>query len=66
MRPFIFENNTMPWKPLCPKTKRQADKLAKSKVHMRPACWTARRREIADQYKLGFWARLKFWHRASK
>ena len=56
----------MPWTPLTDNAKRHADKLNKSKALMRPACWSARRREIASQYRLGFWARLKFWHRASK
>ena len=56
----------MPWTPLNPALKRHADKLRKVKKSMRPLCWTHRRQELARQHKLGFFARLKFWNRASK
>ena len=56
----------MPWTPLTDNAKRAADKLRKTKGQTRPLCWTHKRRTLAAQHKLGFWARLKFWHRASK
>jgi hypothetical protein len=56
----------MPWTPLNPALKRHADKLNKAKDTMRPACWSHRRRDLARQHKLGFFARLKFYLRASK
>ncbi len=56
----------MPWKPLSASLKRHADRLNKSKRLMRPACFTHRRQELARQHKLAFFARLKFYLRASK
>ncbi len=56
----------MPWTPLTPHLKRHADKLAKAKLTTRPACWTHKRKTLASQHKLGFFARLKFYLRASK
>lgn len=56
----------MPWTPLSDNLKRHADKLNKAKASMRPACWKHRRLDLARQHKLGFWARLKFFLRASK
>ncbi len=56
----------MPWTPLTPNVKRAADKLNKSKKTARPLCWSHRRRDLARQHKLGFFARLKFYMRSSK
>ncbi len=56
----------MPWTPLTPNVKRAADKLNKKKGSTRPLCWTHKRKALARQHGLGFFARLKFWHRASK
>lgn len=56
----------MPWIPLPTSLKRHADRLNKSKSSMRQACWSHRRRELARQHNLGFFARLKFYLRASK
>lgn len=56
----------MPWTPLTPLLKRTADKLAKTKKSTRPACWTHKRQTLARQHKLGFFARVKFYLRASK
>ena len=56
----------MPWTPLTANLKRHADKLNKSKASMRPRCWAHKRKTLAVQHKLGFFARLKFYLRASK
>ena len=56
----------MPWTPLTDTAKRAADKLRKTKGSTRPACWTHKRQTLARTLGLGFFARLKFWNRASK
>lgn len=56
----------MPWTPLPDNVKRAADKLAKTKATSRPRCWSHKRKTLAAQHKLGFWARLKFILRAHK
>ena len=56
----------MPWTPLTDNAKRAADKLRKTKAQTRPLCWTHKRKTLAAAHGLGFWGRLKFWHRSSK
>lgn len=56
----------MPWTPLTSPVKRAADKLNKAKGRTRPRCWQHKRKTLARQHGLGFFARLKFWARASK
>lgn len=56
----------MPWTPLPIKLRRHADRLRKTRKIMREACWAYKRETLAREHKLGFFARLKFYHRASK
>ncbi len=56
----------MPWTPLTPNVKRAADKLNKAKKSARPRCWAHKRKTLARQHKLGFFARVKFYLRTSK